>query len=266
MKNIKIELLRPTQVTHGLREIRQKTEAYLKLRGHDLQMAIAEKPVPIVMGSGDVPYAIDHHHVATALWLAKVKSVPVVLVKDLSALSTADFWLTLENKRWTHPYNAHGQRVLFSDMSKHIWDLEDDEFRSLSASVRDAGGYEKTSVPLEEFRWADFFRQALPPRERRGVRIARRKGTENGEEQTCDGTSRLSRADRLNGGPHPEERFRLCVQPTAHRDIHTPRNAIRVNDTSLMTVANHSSGFNKSPRTMSSPSLTAASFAASFDA
>jgi hypothetical protein len=47
-------------------------------------------------------------------------------------------------------------------MPEHIWDLEDDEFRSLSASVRDAGGYEKTSVPLEEFRWADFFRRTLP--------------------------------------------------------------------------------------------------------
>ncbi len=47
-------------------------------------------------------------------------------------------------------------------MREHIWDLEDDEFRSLSASVRDAGGYEKTAVPLEEFRWADFFRRSLP--------------------------------------------------------------------------------------------------------
>lgn len=47
-------------------------------------------------------------------------------------------------------------------MPQHIWDLEDDEFRSLPASVRDAGGYEKTSVPLEDFRWADFLRHHLP--------------------------------------------------------------------------------------------------------
>jgi hypothetical protein len=163
MKTLKIDQLRPTQVTHGLREIRQKTEAYEKLQGHDLKMAIAEKPIPIVCGPGGAPYAIDHHHVATALWRAKVKSVPVVLVKDLSQLSTAEFWLTLENNRWTYPYNALGQRVTFSDMREHIWDLEDDEFRSLSASVRDAGGYQKTSVPLEEFRWADFFRNSLSP-------------------------------------------------------------------------------------------------------
>ncbi|SAL79875.1 chromosome partitioning protein ParB [Caballeronia arvi] len=162
MKTIKIDQLRPTQLTHGLREIRNKTKAYAKLEGHDLEMAIAEKPVPIVYGPGATPYAIDHHHVATALWRAHVKRVPVVLVKDLSTLSVAEFWLTLENHRWTYPYTALGQRVPFPEMREHIWDLEDDEFRSLSASVRDAGGYEKTSVPLEEFRWADFFRHAFP--------------------------------------------------------------------------------------------------------
>lgn len=162
MKTLRIDQLRPTQVTHGLREVRQKTKVYRKLKGRALQMAIAEKPVPIVYGPDEAPYVIDHHHVAAALWHAEVKRVPVVLFKDLSNLSMAEFWLTLENNRWTYPYNAMGQRVTFLDMPQHVWDLEDDEFRSLSASVRDAGGYEKTSVPLEEFRWADFFRCHLP--------------------------------------------------------------------------------------------------------
>ncbi|KAK45682.1 ParB/Srx family N-terminal domain-containing protein [Caballeronia sp. LZ029] len=162
MKMLKIDRLRPTQLTHGLREVRQKTEAYAQLKGHDLDMAITEKPIPVVYGPDEVPFVIDHHHVAAALWQVKVKSAPVILVQDLSSLSLAEFWLTLENNRWTYPYNALGQRVTFSAMPEHIWDLEDDEFRSLSASVRDAGGYEKTSVPLEEFRWADFFRHQLP--------------------------------------------------------------------------------------------------------
>jgi hypothetical protein len=50
---------------------------------------------------------------------------------------------------------------LTTSMFRHVWELMDDEFRSLSAAVRDAGGYEKTDVPLAEFRWADFFRQSL---------------------------------------------------------------------------------------------------------
>lgn len=105
---------------------------------------------------------IDHHHVATALWRAGIRRVPVVPVRDLSSLTLAEFWLTMENNRWTYPYDADGQRVAFSDMHAHVWELADDEFRSLSASVRDAGGYEKTAVPLEEFRWSDFFRRRLP--------------------------------------------------------------------------------------------------------
>jgi len=163
MKTLKINQLRPTQLTHGMREVTKKAEVYRKLKGHELAMAIAEKPVPIVCGPRGEAYAIDHHHVAAALWRANVERVPVVIVRDFSTLSAAEFWLTLENNRWAYPYNALGQRMSFEDMHEHIWDLEDDVFRSLSAAVRDAGGYEKTNVPLEEFRWADFFRHRLPP-------------------------------------------------------------------------------------------------------
>ena len=157
-----IKNLRPTQLTHGLREIRQKTQFYRSLSGHDLEMAIAEKPVPVVLGPGGSPFAIDHHHVATALWRAGIKTMPAVLVADLSSLSYGEFWLSMENQRWTYPYDARGQRRNFADMPDHVWALADDEYRSLAASVRDAGGYEKTTVPLEEFRWADLFRTYLP--------------------------------------------------------------------------------------------------------
>jgi len=154
--------IRPSQLTHGLREVREKAEAYAKLEGHELEMAIADKLVPIVYGPGEAPFAIDHHHVAAALWRAHVKRVPVVVVKDLSAYSTNEFWLTMENNRWAYPYNALGKRVPFCEVREFSWELEDDPLRSLSARVRDEGGYGKTSVPLEEFRWADFFRQTLP--------------------------------------------------------------------------------------------------------
>ncbi|KXV09548.1 chromosome partitioning protein ParB [Caballeronia megalochromosomata] len=162
MNTLRIDQLRPTQMTHGLREIHDKTRYYESLNGHDLEMAIAEKPVPVVLGPGGAPFIIDHHHVATALWRAKVKRVPFVLVSDFSSLSSPGFWLAMENNRWTYPYDSHGRRVAFTEMREHVWDLEDDEFRSLAASVRDAGGYEKTAVPLEEFRWADLFRRHLP--------------------------------------------------------------------------------------------------------
>ncbi len=162
MKTLQIEQLRPTQFTHGMREVRDKTKTYRALRGHDLEMAIAEKPIPFVIGPHEAPFAIDHHHVATALWHAGIKSVPVLLVSDLSSMSQAEFWLMLENKHWTHPYDQEGKRVPFADLPLHIWDAADDEFRSLAAAVRDAGGYRKSNVPLAEFRWADLFRRSFP--------------------------------------------------------------------------------------------------------
>jgi hypothetical protein len=162
MKTVSINELRPTQLTHGLREIRQKTQFYQSLSRHDLEMAIAAKPVPLVLGLDGSPFAIDHHHVATALWRAGIKTMPAVLVADFSSLSYQEFWLSMEGRRWAYPYDAGGQRKSFSEMPDHIWELADDEYRSLAASVRDAGGYEKTTVPLEEFRWADLFRSYLP--------------------------------------------------------------------------------------------------------
>src|ERR1700730_1501091 len=92
MKNVKIDALRPTQATHGLREVHHKSEAYRVLTAHDLKMEIASKPVPIVLGPGGFPFAIDHHHVANALKLIDVESVPVVLVADLSSCDDAAFW------------------------------------------------------------------------------------------------------------------------------------------------------------------------------
>lgn len=110
--------------------------------------------------------------------------MPAVLVADFSSVPYPEFWLSMENRRWTYPYDAKGQRRSFADMPDHVWELADDEYRSLAASVRDAGGYEKTTVPLEEFRWADLFRTCLPyPRtddefasvERQALKLAKSK-------------------------------------------------------------------------------------------
>jgi hypothetical protein len=182
MKRIAIERLRPTQATHGLREVEKKTRDYKALAGHDLAMAIAEKPIPYVIGPDGDAFAIDHHHVAAALWAAGIKEVPVVLVADLSSLDRAQFWLTLENRRWAWPYDANVRRIAFGAMPKHVYELEDDPYRSIAGLVREAGGYEKTTVPLEEYRWADLFRAFIPTPAtddefdaavRRGIDIAR---------------------------------------------------------------------------------------------
>lgn len=162
MKEIALEQLRPTQMTHGRREVAQKIDEYRSLSEHDLQMAIAEKPVPIVLGPDQAPYVTDHHHIVAALHALQVTAVPVVLIKDLSSRGVDEFWLTMENQRWAYPYDTRGQRQSFVDMPRYVWNLPNDEYRSLAAFARNAGAFEKTDVPLEEFRWADLFRGRLP--------------------------------------------------------------------------------------------------------
>ncbi|MFM0034623.1 ParB/Srx family N-terminal domain-containing protein [Paraburkholderia strydomiana] len=162
MKQIALERLRPSQMTHGMREVAKKSEQYRSLSEHDRQMAIAEKPVPIVLGPNAVPYLTDHHHIVAALHALRIAAVPVVLLEDLSSLTPEKFWLTMEDRRWTYPYDEQGCRRPFSDMPRHVWELPNDEYRSLAAFARDAGAFEKTDTPLAEFRWADLLRSLLP--------------------------------------------------------------------------------------------------------
>jgi hypothetical protein len=162
MNTLALARLHPTQATHGERQIQQKVAGYRALQGHDLEMAIAEKPIAVVLGAGEEYFVVDHHHVANALMRSGVERAPFVLIADLSSLSKADFWLTMENRSWVWPYDANGRRLAFRDMPKLLKDAQDDDFRSLAAALRDAGGYAKSSVPLADFRWADFLRAHLP--------------------------------------------------------------------------------------------------------
>lgn len=159
--DVRLDQLRPTQAVYGLREVEQKARKYDHLGDHDLRMAIAEKPIPVVLGPDDSPYVIDHHHVAAALWSIGVESVPCMLELDLSKCPFAEFWLQLEDRNWTHPYDKDGRRIAFRDMPETLVDMQDDEFRSLAAAVRENGGFQKTGSALAEFRWADFFRARI---------------------------------------------------------------------------------------------------------
>jgi hypothetical protein len=40
-------------------------------------------------------------------------------------------------------------------------DLQDDKYRSLAWAVLEAGGYQKSDVPFQEFMWGNYFRQHL---------------------------------------------------------------------------------------------------------
>ena len=112
-------------------------------------------------GPKDLPYLIDHHHFARALHEEKTETVLVQVVADLSRLDKEAFWFFMDNRNWTHPYDADGRRRDFSDIPKTVDELVDDPYRSLSGELRRAGGFAKDTTPFSEFLWADFLRRRI---------------------------------------------------------------------------------------------------------
>ena len=174
--------LRPTQITVGYAEVREKRREWAALGRHKRRENLEHQMFPAVLGPKQKLYIIDHHHLGLALIEERVKKVWVALFDDLSYLTTDVFWRTMEFRAWTHPYDSSGQRCSFVDVPRRLTDMQDDPYRSLAGLVRVAGGYAKSTQPFAEFLWADFLRSRVTPslirREPRravnaGVKLAR---------------------------------------------------------------------------------------------
>ncbi len=156
-----IAALRPTQMTVGMHEVRVKRQAW---RAHDpkmLEAFLGAHMIPVILGPGNAPFIIDHHHLALALHQEGVESVFVTVVADLRKVPKDDFWTVMDFRAWTHPYDAKGKRRRYADLPKHVKGLEDDPYRSLAGGLRAVGGFAKDSTPYSEFLWADFLRRRV---------------------------------------------------------------------------------------------------------
>jgi hypothetical protein len=163
---IPILSLRPTQMTVGMREVKEKRKRWREHKSKRKQAELLGKHmIPVVLGPDQMHYVIDHHHLARALHDEGVKDVLVSVVADLTMVDKSAFWGVLDHRRWAYPYDAKGQRRAFKDIPKSVADLTDDPFRSLAGEIRRAGGYAKDTTPFSEFSWADFLRQNLSRKE-----------------------------------------------------------------------------------------------------
>jgi len=109
------------------------------------------------------------------------------------------FWFVMDNRDWTHPFDANGSRRPFSDLPKSVDKLIDDPFRSLAGELRRAGGFAKDTAPFSEFLWADFLRRRM-----------KRKAVQTDFDRAIEKALQLAKsvdADYLPGwcGPVPEE-------------------------------------------------------------
>jgi hypothetical protein len=153
--------LRPTQMTVGMREVKEKRKRFRE-KGKKQSDMIGKHMIPVVRGPDKRYYVVDHHHLARALHDEGVKDILVTVIGDLSMVGSDAFWGVMDNKRWVYPYDAKGERCHFKDLPKSIKDLKDDPYRSLAGELRRAGGFAKDTTPFSEFLWADFLRRVVP--------------------------------------------------------------------------------------------------------
>jgi hypothetical protein len=159
---VPIRELRPTQMTVGMREVKEKRKRFREQKGKKQEELLGKHMIPVVVGPDKRFYVVDHHHLARALHEEGVADILVTVIGDLRMVERDAFWGVMDNKRWVYPYDTKGERRPFKDLPKTITELKDDPFRSLAGELRRAGGFAKDTTPFSEFLWADFLRRLLP--------------------------------------------------------------------------------------------------------
>jgi len=161
LKPVAIADLRPTQMTVGLREVKNKRKELRRRGRKNMRRFLGAHMVPVVLGPDERYYVVDHHHLALALHGEGLRDVLVTVMADLSMVGMDEFWTVLDHHGWVYPYDSLGRRKDFKKLPKTVSGLKDDPFRSLAGELRRVGGFAKNTTPFSEFLWADFFRRRV---------------------------------------------------------------------------------------------------------
>ena len=103
-----------------------------------------------MLGPKNRPY-ISTITLAHALYEKGVVEIVVTIVSDLSALEPDAFWVYLDNRCWTHLYDATDECQSHKELPKHVARLIDDPYRSLAGALRRADGFTKDIASFSEF-------------------------------------------------------------------------------------------------------------------
>jgi hypothetical protein len=199
LKPVAITSLRPTQITVGMREVKDKRKRWRGTGAKKGGEFLGKHMIPVVRGPKELNYIIDHHHLARALHDEGVKDILVTVVADLSKLEPEAFWFFMDNHHWMHPFDDKSRRRDHKDLPKSVSGLIDDPFRSLAGELRRAGGFAKDTTPFSEFLWADFLRRRI-----------KRKAVESNFSHALENALQLAKSKDANFlpgwcGPVPED-------------------------------------------------------------
>ncbi len=108
---IPILSLHPTQMTVGMREVKEKRKRWRQHKSKKKQAELLGKHmIPVVLGPDQRHYVVDHHHLARSLHEEGVKDILVTVIADLTMVDPDAFWGVLDNHRWAYPYDTKGER------------------------------------------------------------------------------------------------------------------------------------------------------------
>ena len=111
LKPIPILSLRPTQMTVGMREVKEKRKRWREHKSAKRRaVRLGKHMIPVVLGPDEHHYVVDHHHLARALHDEGVKHILVAVTGDLTMVERDAFWGVMDNKRWVYPYDSKGER------------------------------------------------------------------------------------------------------------------------------------------------------------
>src|ERR1700753_4418628 len=76
--------LRPTEMTVGMREVKEKRKRWREQKSEKQSQALGKHMIPVVRGPDERYYVVDHHHLARALHDEGVTDILVTMIGDLS--------------------------------------------------------------------------------------------------------------------------------------------------------------------------------------
>jgi hypothetical protein len=156
--------LHPTQFALGMEEVRYRTAKLRAMRAGARHEYLVERQAPLVIGPGDVPYLVDHHHLARAmLRAAPSNQLHARIIARWNTLSPAVFWGRMKTRHWVWLFDANGRGPrAVSRLPATLAAMGDDPYRSLAWAIRERGVVEKVVIPFAEFRWAMWLRDRYP--------------------------------------------------------------------------------------------------------
>ncbi|MEH1846337.1 MAG: ParB-like protein [Nostoc sp.] len=162
LSKIAVSLLHPAQLSLGYREVEYRIQQFKAITSEELDAYLLEHYLPIAIAPNRLPYVVDHHHRARAIQITGLReTVYVKVLENCKDWTEAEFWQMMKKNAWVYLYDKDGNTVEPDAIPSNLADLQDDKYRSLAWAVLEAGGYQKSDVPFQEFLWGNYFRQHL---------------------------------------------------------------------------------------------------------